>query len=73
MNDPNKSTGQASATTVRRPYRLLVPWTIKRDEVGLGDIIRKAASSIGFKHCDACERRAGRINEWIVFSTRRGK
>ena len=55
----------------RQPYRVRLPGFITDDEVGLGDVIKRATSSIGIGPCGSCERRAATLNRWLVFSGRR--
>ncbi|HKC62400.1 MAG TPA: hypothetical protein VKB86_02125 [Pyrinomonadaceae bacterium] len=50
-----------------QPYRVRLPGFIS-EEIGLGDVIKRATSSIGIKPCGGCQRRAERLNRWIVFS-----
>ncbi len=54
----------------RQPYRLRLPGFITED-VGLGDVIKRATSSVGIKPCGGCERRAATLNRLVVFSARR--
>jgi hypothetical protein len=54
------------------PYRVRLPGFIADEEIGLGNVIKRATSYIGIKHCGGCERRAAALNRWVVF-TGRGK
>ena len=40
---------------------------LKRN-IGLGDAIKKMTTSIGVKPCEACNKRAEKLNEMIQFS-----
>ena len=51
----------------RQPYRVRMPGFI-REEVGLGEAIKRVTHAVGIKHCGACERRAGALNRWIVLT-----
>jgi hypothetical protein len=53
------------------PHKVRLPGFINDEEIGLGDVIRKATSSVGIRPCGACNERAGRLNDWMVFSARR--
>jgi hypothetical protein len=55
----------------RRPYRLRLPGFVAENEVGLGDVIKRATSAIGLPPCGGCERRAATLNRWLVFTGRR--
>lgn len=53
-------------------YRVRLPGFINDDEdVGLGDVIKRATSSVGIRPCGGCVERASRLNDWMVFSKRR--
>jgi hypothetical protein len=53
------------------PHRVRLPGFITSEEVGLGDVIKRATSAVGVKPCDACQERARRLNRWMVFTPRR--
>jgi hypothetical protein len=55
----------------RAPHRVRLPGFISDKEVGLGDAIKRATYAMGIKACDGCERRAARLNRWMVFSGKR--
>jgi hypothetical protein len=64
------SKADQSAKAERKPYRVRLPGFIG-EEVGLGDVIKRATSAIGIKPCGGCQRRAAALNRWMVFSSRR--
>jgi len=51
----------------RQPYRVRLPGFIN-DEVGLGDVVKRATYAVGLKPCGGCTRRAAALNRWLVFS-----
>jgi hypothetical protein len=48
-----------------------LPGFISDEDVGLGDVIKRATYAIGVKPCGGCQRRAGVLNRWMVFSGKR--
>ena len=50
------------------PYRVRLPGFITGDEIGLGDVIKRATYAAGVKPCGGCERRAAALNRLVVFS-----
>lgn len=54
-----------------RPYRVRLPGFVNDEQVGLGDVIKRATSAIGIKPCGGCARRAAALNRWMVFSGKR--
>jgi len=54
-------------------HRIRLPGFVADDEIGLGDVIKRATSAIGFRACAACERRAAALNRWLVFTRRRSR
>lgn len=54
-----------------KPYRVRLPGFIDDEDVGLGDVIKRATYAIGVKPCGGCRRRAALLNRWMVFSGKR--
>jgi hypothetical protein len=55
------------------PHPLRLPGFVSHEDLGLGDVIKRATSYIGIKPCGGCERRAAMLNRWFVFAGRRPK
>ena len=55
----------------RAPHRVRLPGFIAEQDVGLGDVIKRASYAMGIKPCGGCERRAATLNRWMVFSGKR--
>jgi hypothetical protein len=55
----------------KEPFRVRLPRFVTDDEIGLGDVIKRATASVGIKPCGGCQRRAARLNRWLVFSGKR--
>jgi hypothetical protein len=53
-----------------QPYRVRLPGFITDEEVGLGEVIKRATASVGIRPCGGCDRRAAALNRWLVFSGR---
>jgi hypothetical protein len=53
------------------PYRLRLPGFVADEEVGFGDIVKRATSNLGVAPCGKCEQRAQALNRWVVISGRR--
>jgi len=51
-----------------RPHKVRLPGFITDEQVGLGDIVQRAAYAMGIKPCGGCERRAAAMNRWMVFT-----
>ena len=45
-----------------------LPGFITDEQIGLGDVIKRATSYIGIKPCGGCEHRAATLNRWMVFT-----
>jgi hypothetical protein len=53
-----------------QPYRMRLPgFLLDEDEVGLGDVIKRATSLAGIKPCAGCARRAETLNRALSFTT----
>jgi hypothetical protein len=71
MTEANESNG--SPDQVEHPvHRVRLPGFLIDEEIGLGDVIKRATSYVGIKPCGGCEDRAAALNRWMVF-TRRAK
>jgi hypothetical protein len=55
----------------REPHRARLPGFVSDKDIGMGDVIKHATSTIGIRPCGGCERRAAAFNRWFVFSGRR--
>ena len=62
-----------SRTGERQPYRLRLPGFVADEEIGLGDVIKRAASYVGAQSCGGCERRRVALNQWVTFGNGRHK
>jgi hypothetical protein len=51
--------------------RVRLPGFVTGDEVGLGDVLKRAASAMGIRPCGGCNRRAAALNRWVVFGGKR--
>jgi hypothetical protein len=49
-------------------YRVRLPGFISGEEVGLGDVVKRATYAAGIRPCGGCERRAAALNRWVVFT-----
>ena len=65
-NEAQRGAGSA----VREPYRVRLPEFILKQEIGLGDVVKRATSIIGIRPCGGCEGRAAAHNRRFVFSGR---
>jgi hypothetical protein len=52
------------------PHRVRLPGFIQEEEIGLGDVIKRATSYFGIRPCGGCEHRATVLNRWLVFTNR---
>ena len=51
------------------PRRIHLPF-LSNEEIGLGDVIKRATSAVGIKPCGGCQRRAERLNQMVRFRGR---
>ena len=55
----------------REPHQVRLPGFIADEEIGLGDVVKRATYAVGIRPCTGCARRAAALNRWLVFSGRR--
>jgi hypothetical protein len=51
----------------RQPYRVRLPGFLIEEEIGLGDVFKRATYAMGIKPCAGCQRRAAALNRWMTF------
>jgi hypothetical protein len=56
-----------------KPYSVRLPGFITDEEIGLGDVIKRATSAVGIQPCGGCVQRAAMLNRWMVFTGRRSQ
>jgi hypothetical protein len=54
----------------RPAYQVRLPRFVTDEEIGLGDVIKRATSYAGLKPCGGCKHRAAALNRWLVFTGR---
>jgi hypothetical protein len=53
--------------------RIRLPGFLREEEeLGLGEVIKRATSLAGIKPCAGCARRAEALNRWVSFGGREG-
>jgi hypothetical protein len=62
-----------SDETEHPPLRVRLPGFVTDEEIGLGDVIKRATSYIGIQPCGGCERRATALNRRVTFTNRHSK
>jgi hypothetical protein len=50
------------------PHRVRLPGFLVEEEIGLGDAVKRVTYAMGIKPCSGCERRAAKLNRWMVLS-----
>ena len=63
-----KESTARSDTKEREPRRVRLPGFLIEEEIGLGDVVKRATYAMGIKPCGACEKRAAELNRWMRFS-----
>ena len=63
-----KQSVAATDKTKRQPHQVRLPGFLIEEQVGLGDLIKKATYAMGIKPCGGCEKRAAALNRWMTFS-----
>ena len=51
-----------------QPYRVRLPGFVSDEQIGLGDVIKRATYSVGVRPCAGCLGRAAALNRWMVFT-----
>ena len=56
-----------------QPHQVRLPGFITDEEIGLGDVIKRATFYFGIQPCGGCEHRAAALNRWMIFTNRQSK
>ena len=56
----------------KQPHRMRLPGFLIQEEIGLGDVIKRATYTVGIRPTSGCgcEGRARALNRWMVLSPR---
>jgi hypothetical protein len=68
MAKRKRSSARVSERQKRPPYRVRLPGFVQEEDIGLGDVIKRATYSVGVRPCGGCEQRAAALNRWVVFT-----
>jgi hypothetical protein len=49
-------------------HRVRLPGFVTAEEMGLGDVVKRATSYLGMRPCGGCKQRAAALNRWMVFT-----
>lgn len=60
----------STSRTSGRARQVRLPGFLVEEEVGLGEVIKKAASWAGIKPCGGCQQRAEALNRRVVLTPR---
>jgi len=52
------------------PHRVRLPGFVRDEDIGLGDVLKRATSAVGIRPCGGCQQRAAALNRWMVFTGR---
>jgi hypothetical protein len=58
----------ASEQTRQVPLRVRLPGFVRDEDIGLGDVVKRATYSLGIRPCGGCGRRAAALNRWVAFT-----
>jgi hypothetical protein len=53
--------------TPRPARRVRLPGFVLEEEIGLGDLVKRATYALGINACGGCQKRAAALNRRIVF------
>jgi len=67
QNENNEQTDEDE----RASRRVRLPGFIGDEDIGLGDVIKRATSYVGIRPCGGCEQRRIALNRWMAFTNGR--
>jgi hypothetical protein len=54
---------------IPRRLRIRVPFRMQQPTIGLGDVVKRVTTAVGFRPCSACQKRAEALNRMVQFTT----
>jgi hypothetical protein len=69
MRDPLHE--QGSPRRDHKPFRVRLPGFVGDEEIGLGEVIKRATAAVGLRPCGDCMRRAEALNRRLVVTGKR--
>jgi len=54
-----------------RPSAIRIPIASAGEQIGLGDVLKRATTAAHVKPCSGCQQRAQLLNRWVAFTPRR--
>ena len=57
----------------RASHRVRLPGFVGDEDIGLGDVVKRASSYLGIRPCRGCEQRRAALNRWMTFTRGRRK
>ena len=68
-SDGKSKTQHVPPIRAQAPHRVRLPGFITDENIGLGDAIKRATSSVGMYPCGGCARQAAALNRWMQRAT----
>jgi hypothetical protein len=62
--------GSAVDEPPHKSHRVRLPRFLTDEDIGLGDVIKRATTAVGIQPCGGCAKRAEALNRWMTFSGR---
>ena len=63
----NATADKRPGAAPREAHRVRLPGFLIDEDIGLGDVVKRAAYAVGIKPCGGCEKRAAVLNQWMTF------
>ena len=64
-SEPTKAESPESQTA---KHNIRLPGFLVKEEMGLGQFIKRVTYAMGIKACQGCERRAAKLDNWVRFT-----
>jgi len=55
-------------TKIPKRLRIPVPFRMNQPPVGLGDVVKRVTTAVGFRPCGGCQKRAQALNRLVQFT-----
>jgi len=68
LNGRRRISTQSGKENKKKLLKIRLPGFIVDEEIGLGEVIKRATAAVGIKPCGGCERRAAALNTRVVLT-----
>lgn len=67
MSQSEDQSGTKNSDRSEARLQIRLPGFVTDEQIGLGDVVKRATYAVGIRPCGGCQRRAETLNRWVAF------